>query len=302
MLSPLRSRFGIPGAIAVIALVFAMLGGAYAATDAGGGKASATAKKLIRGPRGPKGGAGPAGPQGPAGAKGDTGPQGEKGEKGEKGEQGDPGEPGLSGQDGEDAKDILVGEFSGDEEVPPNGGPCAGAGGSEFEVEGSGDHHYICNGAGGEGGLSTELGPEQTESGTWAVNGSKDTFTLKYNEGEELKEEQVTVGDTGMYASISFPISLPVALGAANVHRSGESNFFDFDEGGESTVGCTGSEAVPSAPSGHLCVYGGHEVNATPVAIRKLGGSAGANKIGATIFFEVTGPAASARGSFAVTG
>ncbi|HKB50891.1 MAG TPA: hypothetical protein VKC63_05620, partial [Solirubrobacterales bacterium] len=66
MLSPLRNRFGIPGVISVIALVFAMLGGAYAASDNGSGKATASAKAKA-GPRGPRGKTGPAGPAGPAG-------------------------------------------------------------------------------------------------------------------------------------------------------------------------------------------------------------------------------------------
>jgi len=112
MLSPLRNRFGIPGVISVIALVFAMLGGAYAASDTGGSgsKASASAKKGPRGPRGPKGPAGPAGPQGPAGPagkdgaqgpKGDTGAQGPKGEKGAKGDTGLQGSQGIQGPPGE---------------------------------------------------------------------------------------------------------------------------------------------------------------------------------------------------------
>src|SRR3954453_7338957 len=53
MLSPLRNRFGIPGVISVIALVFAMFGGAYAATNGGdGAKATASAKQGPPGPRG----------------------------------------------------------------------------------------------------------------------------------------------------------------------------------------------------------------------------------------------------------
>jgi hypothetical protein len=87
MLSPLRNRFGIPGVISVIALVFAMIGGAYAASSDNGGKAtsSAKAKKGPRGPKGPKGDTGPAGaqgPAGPAGAKGDTGANGNNGTAG----------------------------------------------------------------------------------------------------------------------------------------------------------------------------------------------------------------------------
>jgi len=109
MLSPLRNRFGIPGVISVIALVFAMLGGAYAANDSSSGdsKASASAvKKGPRGPRGPKGPAGPAGPQGPAGpagpagAKGDTGAQGPEGKQGPQGPQGAAGAAGATGAQG----------------------------------------------------------------------------------------------------------------------------------------------------------------------------------------------------------
>ncbi len=106
MLSPLRNRFGIPGVISVIALVFAMFGGAYAATN-DGGKATSSAKGKPgprgkpgkpgpagpQGPAGPAGPAGPPGPQGPKGDKGDTGPKGEKGEKGPKGDKGTEGDP-----------------------------------------------------------------------------------------------------------------------------------------------------------------------------------------------------------------
>jgi len=89
----LRNRIGIPGAIAIVALVFAMLGGAYAASNGRGQKAGAdaSAKKAKRGPRGPRGLTGPTGP---------TGPQGSKGEPGVKGDAGPPGTPGKDGQTG----------------------------------------------------------------------------------------------------------------------------------------------------------------------------------------------------------
>jgi hypothetical protein len=113
MFSTLRTRFGIPGVISVMALVFAMFGGAYAANNSasGGGKAtaSAKAKKGPRGPKGAKGDTGPAGPQGPVGSagaagakgdKGDTGAAGSNGSNGTQGEQGEPGEPGEPGPTG----------------------------------------------------------------------------------------------------------------------------------------------------------------------------------------------------------
>jgi hypothetical protein len=106
-----KNRFGIPGVISVFALVFAMLGGAYAASnDSGNATASAKktkkAKKGPRGPRGPQGPAGPAGPQGPAGetgapgAKGAQGAQGEKGATGAEGAQGPAGAKGATGATG----------------------------------------------------------------------------------------------------------------------------------------------------------------------------------------------------------
>jgi hypothetical protein len=100
MFSTLRTRFGIPGVISVIALVFALFGGAYAASNsAGNGKATASAKAK-KGPRGPKGATGPAGPagaQGPAGAKGDAGANGTAGGVGPAGPTGPTGPTGKTG-------------------------------------------------------------------------------------------------------------------------------------------------------------------------------------------------------------
>lgn len=90
MLSMFRNRFGVPGVISVIALVFAMLGGAYAASDGGSNEAT-TSAKAKKGPRGPRGKPGPPGPPGPVGPIGPVGP---------KGDPGSPGQPGADGKDG----------------------------------------------------------------------------------------------------------------------------------------------------------------------------------------------------------
>jgi hypothetical protein len=94
MLSFVRNRFGIPGVISVIALVFAMIGGAYAANKSGETGSKASASKTKRGPKGPKGPKGPAGPVGPQGAVGPQGPAGAAGPAGKDGAPGAPGAPG----------------------------------------------------------------------------------------------------------------------------------------------------------------------------------------------------------------
>ncbi len=226
----LRNRFGIPGVISVIALVFAMLGGAYAASNSsGGGKATASAKAK-KGPRGPKGATGPAGPAGPQGPAGANGKDGANGSNGLQGSQGLPG------------KSVEVANYSGPE--------CAGSEeGATVQVAGEpATKKYICDGAEGaqgpsgpEGVCSTSschLPANVTETGAWGFRVDA--------EGEGAAPLQ----------SAPFNVQLPAALDSAHVHTFKDSNFGDFDGAGSLTVGCTGSNAAPTAPSGHFCLYG----------------------------------------------
>jgi hypothetical protein len=82
MLSAIRRNLSPTTAIAIVALVFAMSGGAIAANSAGG-SAEASKKAGKRGPRGLRGKQGPKGLQGP---KGDTGARGAAGPKGDTGD------------------------------------------------------------------------------------------------------------------------------------------------------------------------------------------------------------------------
>ncbi len=108
MFSTLRNRFGIPGVISVIALVFAMTGGAFAAKYliTSTKQISPSVLKKLKGAKGPAGAAGSAGAQGPAGtagangkdgAVGPTGPTGNTGAQGNKGETGEEGPEGPEG-------------------------------------------------------------------------------------------------------------------------------------------------------------------------------------------------------------
>jgi hypothetical protein len=81
MLKAIRRNLSLPTAIAVLALVFAMTGGAFAAKDYVGGSAQVS-KKKSKGKRGPRGPRGKRGPQGSKGLQGIQGPQGPKGDPG----------------------------------------------------------------------------------------------------------------------------------------------------------------------------------------------------------------------------
>ena len=118
MFSALRRHISPATVLAFVALVFAVTGGAFAASGPGsspGAKASASsvlgrvakskpkAKAGPRGPAGPKGAAGATGATGsagPAGAIGPAGPAGGKGEPGAAGANGSNGETGPRGPEG----------------------------------------------------------------------------------------------------------------------------------------------------------------------------------------------------------
>ena len=221
MFSPLRNRFGIPGVISVIALVFAMLGGAYAANDSGGGRATASAKGK-QGPRGKTGKTGPAGPAGPAGANGKDGANGSNGSNGQDGAAGAAGAAGTS-----------VTNTS----LPLGNEKCA-FGGTQFKV-GSGAATFACNGEEGAQGEKGEKGdpwavggtlpPGATETGTWAFNASDANET------------------------IFVPISFTIQVGAEVFEEEGHAHF-QSDENFSNT--CHGFPGEPSAPPpGELCVY-----------------------------------------------
>jgi len=223
----LRNRFGIPGVISVIALVFAMLGGAYAANDSSSGdskaSASAKAKKGPRGPRGPKGPAGPAGPQGPAG------PAGAKG---------DTGAPGANGANGKDGTSVA-------NTVEPKGANCADGGTKLVGTVTT----YVCNGKAGNAGpegspwtLGGTLPPKAMETGTWAIHGEYPAFGP-------------------VVAPISFTIPLSEADVATISKKEGTEspfvhpNIHTLAVGEGETADCPGVALRPEAAPGNLCIY-----------------------------------------------
>ena len=233
MLNFMGKRLSYANVTVTVALVFAMSGGAYAAS-----KYVITSSKQIKpsvlaqlkGKNGAKGANGAQGPVGPAG------PQGAPGASGAKGENGAPGGPGEKGANGTNGKSVQTSEFTGTKE--PASKPCGGRGGSEFEIEGSNTPPtYVCNGGASTGGGTG------TERGTWSVTESPYLKT-----GERVEAT----------TSISFPVQLPepsVHAKAAKVEYVKVSLSSKLEPEPTGNANCSGFSPTPQAAKGYLCIY-----------------------------------------------
>jgi hypothetical protein len=181
----LRDRMGIPGLLAICALVFAMVGGAYAAK--GGGLTSKQKKEVTKIA---KKYAGKPGPQGPAGP---TGPAGKDGANGKDGTSG------TSGTNGTNGTSATVASFVGSK------GTCTkGQGG--LEVKSASAPAFVCNGEPWTAGGTLPSG--ETQTGAWAAAGTSADGELP-----------------GAWASIPFTIPLSAPLGASEVHFQADPDF-----------------------------------------------------------------------------
>jgi hypothetical protein len=183
MFSKLQERLGTAGlVVAVVALVAALAGTAFAAAGLNG-----TQKKEVK--KIAKKFAGKAGAPGKPGAQGQTGPQGATGAAGKDGQNGAPGAP------GKDGRSVVVEEA---------GSECE-TGGSSFEVEGSGETSFVCNGS--EGGSVGELGPGEQMTGVWSMNATAPVgeeslgrasmvFNRELPHSSSLKVVQIRPGDS----------------------------------------------------------------------------------------------------------
>ncbi len=243
MFSTLRNRFGIPGVISVIALVFAMFGGAYAATNSSGsGKATASAKAK-KGPKGPKGAKGAKGDTGPAGPQGPVGPAGANGKAGSNGSNG------AAGAAGQSVSGVPIAV----------GGACgAGVNGVKYTLGATSTN--VCSGKegapgkDGETGFTETLPPGKTLSGSWsAISNPKSAY---------------------MASSISFGIPYPggapptltyAPQTPTNCSALPEPEKAECEADNQAIAdACPGSASAPAAAPGFLCVYEGF----TPISPR----------------------------------
>ncbi len=293
MFSTLRTRFGIPGVISVIALVFAMFGGAYAASNSsGGGKATASAKAK-QGPRGKTGKTGPAGPAGPAGPTGPAGPKGDNGAAGSNG---------TNGTNGADGKTVLSGTG-----VPSNG---LGSNG-DFYIDTEEEEIYGPKVAGAWGAPTSLKGAEGsawTAGGTLPVGSTESGVYAMSFPSATTDSNGDTAPVTGvMQAAISFNIPLAAPLSAGNVHvvSIAEQSGNTVPAACDSNDDGVGSAAEPQADSGNLCLFQVVAANVAPLALVQnpdgVSGT-GAGKTGAIFSQLATSSPGNSSGTWAVTG
>jgi hypothetical protein len=248
MFSAIRKHLSYANVAATLALVFALTGGAFAATGGGSNPSHATltasaAKVKAKTKAGPRGPAGPKGATGAAGATGPGGPAGPAGPTGPAGGAGIQGTAGTNGTDGESVTNIKL--VAGKQTTCPEGG-------AEFKV-GAGTATKACNGEKGVIHPGETLAPEASETGAWTAG-----VIESASNGEGLPP----VGDRLFVPVASFTIPLEKPLGAHEVHY--------INPKGEEVLGngatvqppladCPGKAEKPEAAPGNFCVYSARE-------------------------------------------
>jgi hypothetical protein len=261
MFQRLRKHLTPSTAIAFIALVFALTGGAFAASSNGGGSgAKATASVSRAGSNiattakkkpAPKGKAGPRGPAGKTGATGATGATGPAGATGPGGPAGPAGATGPAGGTG-----------------PTGATGAAGAKGAP--------------GTNGTTGFTKTLPSGETETGTWAG------YKAANNAPNELAID-----------AISFPIPLSVAPKAVTKIKIGEPVVLPCKGSAEKPEAEPGNLCVFEGEKGFtnqgLHLYSTASVTSAPA------GTTGAEILLLTKTPTTVGEAATGEGTWAVT-
>ena len=268
MFKAVRRRMSYANVVATLALLFAMSGGALAAS-----KFLIVSTKQIKpsvlaqlkgknGASGAPGATGPAGPQGPAGANGKDGAPGAAGEPGPKGATGAAGSAGPAGQKGATGATGAAGPTGSAGPTGPEGSP------------------WVAGGT---------LPKGQTETGTWAINQIHVTtgfiwlepfsfpirlktggsaFFINMKETNEKEGPQVTAsGCTGSVAEPTAPEGKLCVYTGAEEENVGELSFIKVlatGPEGESTLNAFGT-------TGAYLEYIIEGSEASPVTIKDRG-------------------------------
>lgn len=205
MLEQISSKMRSPTwVIAIVALVFAMAGGAYAASNGLTGKQKKEVEKIAKK------------------YPGKPGAPGANGQPGAQGLQGIPGTPGTNGKDGKPGASVVGAE------IPVEELECEGMGGVAYEIEGSGKESEICNGLNGESGQDAGFN-YKFSAGTGATDPG--TGMLALNNAVAAEATTISVSDTDnngnvLGAVINGWISGPTAKGTLLIRKAGDATTF----------------------------------------------------------------------------
>lgn len=254
MFGAIRKHINPATILALVALVFAITGGAYAASSSGGsshGKLTASAAKKKKKKSTPTGKPGPRGSAGPAGKNGTNGAVGPAGPAGPAGPVGPAGKDGVNGNDGASIEGKEGKEGATGKEGPTGKEGATGAAGVIHPGE------TLPSGA--------------SETGTWSVNAGAIT------------------GESNWSASISFPIPLKEGKEETTyVFTKAQTENKDFG-----SSGClweeSNPESRPAAPAGELCIFTYEEANTHGYSegVRGPGQFEGYGSAGALVYFYV---------------
>jgi hypothetical protein len=294
----IREPFGTAGLIvAMVALVAALGGTALAAKGALTGKQKKEVEKIAMKFQG----SGPAGPAGPAGSKGDPGADGKNA-------------TGSAGLPGEAGKSVVAAEIP----AEPAEATCGGEGGAEYEIEETEEPTVICNGHQGKDGSPWTVGtlpPGAVETGTYSVTGGVQKVTTEYKVGEpgeeEIKKEEVFVGEEFGFAPVSFPVPLAKPIAEEGHVFYGKGTNSEVSEENENPLEfiehCPGKNSTfPTVKNpGDVCIF--RATGTTPNAtfnglVRNGGGTGGAGLGGGFVMFSFAEGPGKAIGTFAVMG
>jgi hypothetical protein len=228
-----REPFGKAGlTVAILALVFAMVGGAWAAAGL-----NSKQKKEVKSIAKSFQGTGPAGAAGPAGAKGDNGSNGTVGAKGDAGSAGAPGES------------VKLATATG----------CGAPGGTKLTVGASSKE--VCNGSPWTAGGTLPSGTTVTGAWTASSSGNYGNFPIA------AISFPLPAKEAGKNKAFAFTLKevTKEEFGKEELFPG----FFEgckVEEGNPECVdtGCSGTAFEPTAPKGELCVYAMSEETNTP--------------------------------------
>jgi hypothetical protein len=283
MLSALRSRLTYANVVATLALVFAMSGGALAASHYLITSTKQISPKVLKQLKGKDGAAGLTGAAGAAGKEGSAGKEGKEGANGESVTAAEvkPGEStcndlggskftvggkettACNGSKGKEGKEGKAGEsVTPAQLLAKNGSGHCEEGGAEFKV-GTGTATYACNGSPWTAGGT--LPAEKTETGTWSFSTGESkhiervSISLPIPLAAELPAEECGTGGSQCHIHVR-PVTFPVIPSCEGKSEPEKKECEEENQSLEAVqkateADCPGSVVEPKAEPGNLCIY-----------------------------------------------